>query len=127
MLFVVLSAAAFQAPQTRFPRSRIAGPTVACATGWTTSSTGLKYADEKVGNGEEAQKGCAVQFHYSSRIVDGQELDSSRGVSPKGKPYRPVEIELGAQSANVIPGWEEGIEGVPANERQRVAHPLASQ
>jgi FKBP-type peptidyl-prolyl cis-trans isomerase len=75
----------------------------------STSSTGLKTVDQKVGTGDEAVSGAAVTVHYTGWLYqDGQrrkQFDSSRG----GKPFV---FKLGA--GEVIEGWDEGVRGMKA-------------
>ena len=66
-----------------------------------------KIEDIKVGAGDEAVKGSKIAFDFSSRIVDGDELDSAKD----------VRFELG--KVDVIPGWLEGLTGMrPGGERK---------
>jgi len=126
VLAVMQLAIAFQLPrQTANGRSGRMPRAVTCATAsWVTSSTGLRFADEKIGGGDEAaSEGCAVKFHYSSRVLNGQELDSSKDVTPTGKQRQPIELEIGSDAVNVLPGWEEGIQGMRAGGTRKLNIP----
>jgi len=124
MLFAIGAALAFQVPTRLAPVNNRVRPVVGYAgNAWTESATGLRFAEEKVGSGEEAVEGCAVKFHYSSRVVDGQELDSSKGLTPTGKQRRAIELELGSNAVNVLPGWEEGIQGMRAGGTRKLNIP----
>jgi peptidylprolyl isomerase len=68
---------------------------------FTTTESGLRYAIVEEGSGTEAEAGNIVQVHYTGRLEDGTQFDSSldRG--------QPIQFALG--SGRVIPGWDEGI------------------
>ena len=109
---VALSALAFNAPA--LPRTTRARHLVMSDATWTTSPTGLKYLDETVGTGEdEAKKGSIVTFDFKGRVVDGQELNSAKGVV----------FEIGA--VDVIKGWEEGLQGMKVGGVRKVEVPPA--
>jgi FKBP-type peptidyl-prolyl cis-trans isomerase len=80
-----------------------------------TLPSGVKYTVLKPGQGEKAQKGQTVQVHYTGWLTDGQEFDSSRG---RGEPF---EFNLGA--GQVIPGWDNGVEGMLIGEQRRLEIP----
>ncbi len=66
----------------------------------TTTASGLKYQDLKVGDGASPQMGQTVSVHYLGRLKDenGKEFNNfTTG--------RPTELKLGG----VIPGWYEGL------------------
>lgn len=67
-----------------------------------TTASGLKYTDLAEGTGASPKPGQTVSVHYTGKLVNGTEFDSSR------KPGRePLEFQLG--TPNIIPGWNEGI------------------
>jgi peptidylprolyl isomerase len=70
------------------------------ATDLTQTPSGLQYRDEVVGTGERPKTGDCIAVHYTGRLDDGTEFDSSRG-------GRPFTFFLGA--GNVIAGWDEGL------------------
>ncbi len=43
-----------------------------------TTPSGLKYTDEKVGDGAEPKAGQTVTVHYTGTLVDGKKFDSSK-------------------------------------------------
>jgi hypothetical protein len=91
-------------------------PRVVADTLYTLTPTGLKYHDFFVGQGALADSGSAVQVHYHGWFLDGQLFDSSvlRGV--------PLIFVVGTRQ--VIPGWDEGIEGMRVGgERQLIVPP----
>jgi hypothetical protein len=66
-----------------------------------TTESGLKYIVIKEGNGKKAEKGTAVEVHYTGTLIDGKKFDSSLD---RGQPF---EFILG--EGQVIKGWDEGI------------------
>ncbi|GIL67771.1 hypothetical protein Vafri_21293 [Volvox africanus] len=63
----------------------------------------------------KAADGKFVAVHYVGKLTDGTEFDNSfaRG--------EPIEFQLG--SGRVIPGWEEGIQGMCVGEKRRLEIP----
>jgi FKBP-type peptidyl-prolyl cis-trans isomerase FkpA len=83
--------------------------------GLTTTTSGLKYKDLKVGDGEVAKKGDMVSVHYTGTFTDGKKFDSS--VDRK----EPFEFELGA--GQVIKGWDEGVAGMKVGGKRKLVIP----
>jgi FKBP-type peptidyl-prolyl cis-trans isomerase len=69
-----------------------------------TTESGLQYQDILIGEGDLAEPGNRVRVHYTGRLVDGTQFDSS---IDRGQPF---EFTLGG--GGVIQGWEEGIAGM---------------
>ncbi len=68
----------------------------------TRLPSGLYYAIEKQGTGQQPKPGDKVKVNYTGRLLDGTEFDSSL------KPGRePFEFTIG--QGQVIKGWDEGI------------------
>jgi peptidylprolyl isomerase len=66
-----------------------------------TTSSGLKYVDHKVGNGDSPKKGEIVIVHYTGTLENGTKFDSS---VDRGEPFKfPIGI------GRVIKGWDEGV------------------
>jgi len=83
-----------------------------------TSRTGLKYADVMVGKGAIVEAGYLAFVHYTLRLDDGKEIDSSR------KPDRtPFYFLVGAKQ--VIAGWDEGLIGMMPGSRRKLSIPSA--
>jgi peptidylprolyl isomerase len=59
----------------------------------------------------EAKQGDTVVVHYTGRLTDGTEFDSSRERGP-------IEFELGA--GQIIPGFEREVEGMNVGDKQTV-------
>jgi peptidylprolyl isomerase len=81
----------------------------------TTTPSGLKYADERVGSGPEVKKGDLVSIHYTGRLKNGVKFDSSHDVN------HPLDFVLG--SGKVIKGWDEGIAGMKVGGRRKLVIP----
>lgn len=67
----------------------------------TPTATGLYYIPEESGKGKSPVPGDKVSVHYTGKLLNGVEFDSS---IPRGKPY---DFILGQRQ--VIAGWDEGI------------------
>lgn len=59
----------------------------------------------------QAKKGDTVRIHYSGRLVDGTEFDSSRTGDP-------LQFRLGA--SEIIPGLERQVEGMEVGTKATV-------
>ena len=80
----------------------------------------LTIEDITVGDGPEASAGNLVEVHYVGvALSNGREFDSSwnRG--------EPLTFQLGL--GQVIPGWDEGVQGMKVGGRRKlvIPHPLA--
>jgi peptidylprolyl isomerase len=69
--------------------------------GMTETASGLKYTDEKVGDGASPQPGQLAVVHYTGWLENGTKFDSSRD---RGQPFR---FAIGR--GQVIKGWDEGV------------------
>ena len=75
----------------------------------------LESEDIKKGDGDAAKAGDTVSVHYVGVAQStGKEFDASYGSEP-------FEFELGAGS--VIPGWDEGVQGMKVGGRRRLVIP----
>jgi FKBP-type peptidyl-prolyl cis-trans isomerase len=81
----------------------------------TTTSSGLKIWEVKMGTGATAQKGQTVKVHYTGWLTDGKKFDSS---VDRGEPF---EFQLGA--GQVIRGWDEGVAGMKVGGKRRLEIP----
>lgn len=75
----------------------------------------LLITDVVVGDGAEAQKGARIRVHYTGRLTDGTEFDSSL---KRGEPF---EFTLGA--GQVIRGWDEGFAGMKVGGKRKLTIP----
>lgn len=81
----------------------------------TTTGSGLRFRDEKVGTGAEATPGKRAVVHYTGTLESGDKFDSSRD---RGEPFA---FTLGA--GQVIAGWDEGVKGMKAGGRRKLVLP----
>ena len=73
----------------------------------------LGIEDLTVGEGAEATKGKKVSVHYVGvAFSNGEEFDASWN---RGQPF---EFKLG--SGQVIPGWDEGVQGMKVGGRRKL-------
>lgn len=79
-----------------------------------TQTTHLLTQDVTVGKGVEAQAGDTLKVHYTGRLSDGTVFDTSVG----GEPFTFI---LGARQ--VIPGWEQGFEGMKVGGKRILVIP----
>lgn len=78
--------------------------------------SGLRVQVLEEGTGPAAEPGDTLVVHYTGCLTDGTPFDSSR---EREEPFRLV---LG--QGQVIPGWDEGLEGTrPGGERRLVIPP----
>jgi peptidylprolyl isomerase len=80
---------------------------------------GLKYTDDKIGDGTAAAFGKKVTVHYTGWLDDngakGKKFDSSLD---RGQPFT---FTLGAQQ--VIAGWDEGVAGMKVGGKRTLIIP----
>jgi peptidylprolyl isomerase len=90
-------------------------PTKVDEKDFTTTTSGLKYHDFKVGEGATPTAGQTVEVHYTGWLEDGTQFDSSldRG--------EPISFALG--QGNVIPGWDEGISTMKVGGKRQMVIP----
>lgn len=76
----------------------------------------FKKDDVVVGTGAEAKSGDKVKVHYTGKLVNGTEFDSSVGKDP-------FEFTLG--KGEVIKGWDEGVAGMKVGGKRKLTIPHA--
>ena len=69
-----------------------------------TAASGLQYVDLVAGSGREAHAGETAIVHYTGKLTNGTQFDSSKDRN------EPFSFRLGA--GRVIKGWDEGVEGM---------------
>jgi peptidylprolyl isomerase len=78
----------------------------------------LGIEDLVVGEGEEAAAGRTVTVHYAGvAFRSGEEFDASWN---RGEPFR---FKLG--KGQVIPGWDQGVQGMRVGGRRKLTIPSA--
>ena len=78
--------------------------------------TELVIEDVEEGDGAEAESGDQVSVNYVGVLYDsGKEFDAS---FDRGQPF---EFQLG--TGGVIPGWDQGVEGMKVGGRRRLVIP----
>jgi FKBP-type peptidyl-prolyl cis-trans isomerase FkpA len=109
-IFLAFSIGCSQGTPTTSP----AKPGSASATE-VTMSDGLKFTDDTVGTGAEAQAGKTVSVHYTGWLLDGTKFDSSRDRN------QPFSFPLGG--GRVIKGWDEGVAGMKVGGKRTLVIP----
>lgn len=79
------------------------------------TSSGLKYYDIQVGEGESPTTGQTVIVHYTGWLEDGTQFDSS---VVTGTPFS---FKLG--TASVIQGWDEGVATMKVGGKRQLKIP----
>src|SRR6202011_5185300 len=80
-----------------------------------TMPDGLKFTDDQVGTGTEAQAGKTVSVHYTGWLLDGTKFDSSRDRN------QAFSFPLGR--GQVIKGWDEGVAGMKVGGKRTLVIP----
>lgn len=99
------------------PKTATDGTTAAptTETAAPVEATELKIEEVQVGSGEEAVEGKEVTVHYTGKLTDGKQFDSS---VDRNEPFK---FRLGA--GMVIPGWEQGIKGMKVGGKRKLTIP----
>lgn len=89
---------------------------------WTTAVAAADSVDIQVtkavdGCTRKAADGDAISVHYAGKLEDGTPFDSSYD---RGSPF---DLTLGA--GMVIPGWEQGLQGMCAGEKRTLTIPYS--
>jgi peptidyl-prolyl cis-trans isomerase A (cyclophilin A) len=79
------------------------------------SETGIFFKITKYGEGGKPRPGSTVRMHYSGRLLDGQEFDSSYR---RGEPFQ---FTIGVDG--VIPGWVETAISMQSGEKRTIILP----
>jgi len=77
---------------------------------------GVDVVTTKAGNGVKPKKGQLVRAHYTGKLTDGTQFDSSRG--PLGLDFLgrgPFEFTIGV--GQVIKGWDVGMAQMSVGEK----------
>jgi FKBP-type peptidyl-prolyl cis-trans isomerase len=79
----------------------------------TTTASGLKIHEEKIGDGPSPKMGQTVRVHYIGRFEDGREFNNSY------KDGKPAEFRLGG----VIEGWNEALQTMKVGGKRKIFVP----
>jgi FKBP-type peptidyl-prolyl cis-trans isomerase len=80
-----------------------------------TLADGLKFTDDTIGTGAEAQAGKTASVHYTGWLTDGTKFDSSKD---RGQPFS---FPIGG--GRVIKGWDEGVVGMKVGGKRTLIIP----
>jgi len=80
-----------------------------------TTESGLKYVRTKEGTGEKVGKGKKIKAHYTGKLLDGTEFDSS---VKRGMPF-----EFVVGTGRVIKGWDEALSDMKKGEKRTLIIP----
>ena len=96
-----------QSAQTKAPAAAPAAApataTPAAAPKPVTTASGLKYTDTKIGTGVVALMGNTVNVKYDGWLYEG---------GKRGKEFDKGTFDFKIGNHEVIPGWEEGLQGM---------------
>lgn len=81
------------------------------------TSSGLRYIDLKVGEGDETKPGDVVTINFTGWLTDGTKFDSSLDKK------KPLTFKLGA--GQVLEGWDQGIPGMRVGGKRKLTIPPA--
>ena len=76
----------------------------------TTTASGLKIHDEKVGDGPSPKMGQTVRVHYIGRFENGKEFNNSYSGG------QPAEFRIGG----VIEGWNEALQTMKVGGKRKI-------
>jgi peptidylprolyl isomerase len=79
------------------------------------TESGLQYIDQEIGSGETPKAGQRIAVHYSGRLEDGTEFDSSH------RRGQPIKFTLGI--GQVIKGWDEGLSSMKVGGKRQLIIP----
>lgn len=84
-------------------------------------TTQLVVQDETVGTGATAQAGQTIFVNYTGRLEDGTVFDTSVGKAPAPGCSVGFCFVLGA--GQVIPGWDQGLQGMKVGGKRLLVIP----
>ena len=76
---------------------------------------------QQPGDAQSVEAGDVVFIHYTGRLTDGTEFDSSLSRMGRFGFPEPLAFKMGA--GNVIPGMENGVMGMKIGEKRRLTIP----
>ena len=75
---------------------------------------GMRIVEHEQGSGKPARPGQRVTVHYTGKLTNGKQFDSSRGRGP-------FTFKLGA--GEVIRGWDMGVKGMKPGSKRKLIIP----
>jgi peptidylprolyl isomerase len=90
------------------------------ATGYTTTASGLQYADLVPGTGESPEHGSIVTVEYTGWLK-GADGNPGRMFDSSYKGSTPFQFAIG--KGNVIPGWDEGVMSMKIGGKRQLVIP----
>jgi len=81
----------------------------------TTTDSGLKIHDEKVGDGPSPKMGQQVRVHYIGWLENGKEFNNSHTMGQG----QPATFRVGG----VIPAWNEALQSMKVGGKRRIFVP----
>ena len=94
-------------------------PQMSNAQETVTTSSGLIISDQTIGNGSEAEAGQNVAVHYTGWLYENgwicKKFDSSV--------YRNQVFSFPLGAGRVIPGWDEGVQGMKIGGKRTLIIP----
>ncbi len=115
ILFLSFSFCSKSSKQSSAKKEIQTGQNISVPDDAVVTDSGLKYVDIVQGNGPVAVTGQTVIVHYTGWLMNGKKFDSSLD---RNKPFS---FTLG--KGQVIPGWEEGIQGMHIGGKRRLFIP----
>lgn len=102
--------------------SHVAEGTISSSEQYVRTPTGLKYVDVKIGTGPVVRVGNRVSVHYTGWLkgkfgIAGKKFDSSRD---RNEPFQFI-----VGTGQVIPGWDEGVQGMQVGGVRKLIVPAA--
>jgi FKBP-type peptidyl-prolyl cis-trans isomerase FkpA len=87
------------------------------------SNPSYTRTDLQAGTGREAQKGKGLSVHYTGWLYDPSQPQMKGRMFDTSKERGPFNFNLGA--GQVIPGWDQGFDGMKIGGRRRLIIPPA--
>jgi FKBP-type peptidyl-prolyl cis-trans isomerase FkpA len=88
-----------------------------------TARPAYTRTDLQVGTGREAQKGKGLSVHYTGWLYDPAQPEMKGRMFDSSRERGPFNFQLGA--GQVIPGWDQGFDGMKIGGRRRLIIPPA--